>query len=147
MTAVVPTSPRPVGNVVAVATKRIAARARQNASLAPTEAQRRRSLLPEVGSALYSFRSALKYFRRLEVKKLLLQINLNSFEATQDLLIQRVKERLMDLLLFSEQYRDPDSLHWYLNASRRAGIQLCDPVLRIYKFLKTEKKLFLWTRG
>ncbi|XP_051170483.1 uncharacterized protein LOC127287535 [Leptopilina boulardi] len=57
--------------------------------------------------------------------------------------MQTARERAADVLLFSEQYRKPGFSVWFEDASRRSGIQVCNPDIAIGDFLETDKG-FVW---
>ncbi|XP_051159331.1 uncharacterized protein LOC127280415 [Leptopilina boulardi] len=57
--------------------------------------------------------------------------------------MQTARERGADVLLFSEQYKKPGFSVWFEDASRRSGIQVCNPDITIGDFLETDKG-FVW---
>ncbi|XP_043475040.1 uncharacterized protein LOC122506788 [Leptopilina heterotoma] len=57
--------------------------------------------------------------------------------------MQTARERGADILLFSEQYRKPESSVWFEDASKRSGIQICNPDITIGDFLETDAG-FVW---
>ena len=70
-----------------------------------------------------------------------LQLNLGRGKEAQDLLIQTAREREADVSLISEQHKWSENFAWYHDASRRAGILACSPVLSIGKFLETDARI------
>ena len=67
-----------------------------------------------------------------------LQLNLERGKEAQNLLMQTAKERGADVLLFSEQYKWSENSAWYQDSSRRAGILVCNPDLKIGDFRETD---------
>ncbi|XP_043472927.1 uncharacterized protein LOC122505400 [Leptopilina heterotoma] len=57
--------------------------------------------------------------------------------------MQTARERGADILLFSEQYRKPESSVWFEDASKGSGIQICNPDIAIGDFLETDRG-FVW---
>lgn len=73
-----------------------------------------------------------------------LQINMQRSRAAQDLALQTARERGIDVLFFSEQYKKPDpSNSWFQDASARAGILVCNPAMTVSKFLEADMG-FVW---
>ena len=72
-----------------------------------------------------------------------LQLNFGRGKDAQDLLMQTARERGADVLLISEQYKWSDNSAWYQDASRRAGILVCNPDLGVGDFLETDAG-FVW---
>ena len=56
----------------------------------------------------------------------------------QKLLMQTDKERGGDVLLISEQLKWSENSGWYQDASQRAEILVCIPILHIGDFLETD---------
>ncbi|EDW49520.1 GM16507 [Drosophila sechellia] len=52
----------------------------------------------------------------------LIQLNLNHCTATQDLLVQTVRERRVELALLSEPYRTADNPDWAFDRTKKAAI-------------------------
>ena len=67
-----------------------------------------------------------------------LQLNLGRRKDAQDLLMQTARETGADVLLISEQYKWSENSAWYKDASRRAGILVCNPDFGIGDFLETD---------
>ncbi|XP_044779814.1 uncharacterized protein LOC123327459 [Drosophila simulans] len=55
----------------------------------------------------------------------LIQLNLNHCTAAQDLLVQTVRERRVELALLSEPYRTPASPDWAFDRTKKAAIWRC----------------------
>ena len=72
-----------------------------------------------------------------------LQCNLGRENEAQNLLMQTARERRADVLLITEQHKWSETSAWYQDASRRAGILVCSPDLRIGDFLQTDAG-FAW---
>ena len=72
-----------------------------------------------------------------------LQLNLGRGKDAQDLLMQTVMDRGADVLLTNEQYKWCENSAWYQDASRRAGILICNPDLGVGDFLETDSG-FVW---
>lgn len=53
------------------------------------------------------------------------QLNLNHCEAAQDLLVQLINERGVDVALVSEPYRNPNPLTWISDSTGRAAVWAC----------------------
>ena len=73
-----------------------------------------------------------------------LQLNLGRGKEAQNLLMQTAKERGADVLLISEKHKWYENSAWYQDASRRAGILVCSPDLKIGDFLETDAG-FVWS--
>ena len=52
----------------------------------------------------------------------IIQINLNRYEAAQDLLFQTVREEKVDVDIVADQYRNLDELSWKTDAASTAAI-------------------------
>ena len=72
-----------------------------------------------------------------------LQVNLGRGKKAQNLLMQTDRERGADVLLISDQHKWSENSALYQDASRRAGILVCSPDLRIVDFLETDAG-FVW---
>ena len=57
--------------------------------------------------------------------------------------MQTARERGADALLISEQYKWSENSSWFQDASRRAGILVCSPVLGVGDFLESVAG-FVW---
>lgn len=61
-----------------------------------------------------------------------LQINLNHCRAAQDLVMQIVRERNIDLLAISEQYEDrAEGSGWFADKTGRAAVVICSELTRV----------------
>ena len=78
---------------------------------------------------------------RQEVK--FLQLNLGRGRDAQDLLMQTARERGVDVLLISEQYKWSENSSWFQDASRGVGILVCSPDLSVGDFLESDEG-FVW---
>ena len=67
-----------------------------------------------------------------------LQLNLGRGKEAQNLLMHTARERRADVLFISEQHKWSENSSWYQDASRRAGILVYSPDLRIADFLETD---------
>ena len=72
-----------------------------------------------------------------------LQLNLGRGKDAQELLMQTARERGADVLLISEQYKWSENSAWFQDASRRAGILVCNPDLGVGDLLETDAG-FVW---
>ena len=72
-----------------------------------------------------------------------LQLNLGRGKDGQDLLMQTAREKGADVLLISEQHKWSENSSWFQNASRRAGILVCNPDLSVGDFLESDAG-FVW---
>ena len=66
-----------------------------------------------------------------------LQLNLGRGREAYDLLMQTDRENRADVLLVTVQYKWSKKSAWYQNASKRAGILVCNPDYGIGDFLET----------
>ncbi|XP_051175653.1 uncharacterized protein LOC127290876, partial [Leptopilina boulardi] len=57
--------------------------------------------------------------------------------------MQTVKEKGVDVLFCSEQHRKNDLAPWYQDKTGRAAVQVCNPDLRVDRFLETSSG-FVW---
>ena len=57
--------------------------------------------------------------------------------------MQTARERGADVMLISKQYKWSENSAWYQDASRRAGILVCNPDLGVGDFLETDAG-FVW---
>ena len=71
-----------------------------------------------------------------------LQLNLGRGKDTQDLLMKTARERGADVLLISEQHKWSENSSWFQVASKRAGILVCSPDLRVEDFLESDVGFF-----
>ena len=79
--------------------------------------------------------------RALEVegyKVKFLQLNLVRGKKAENLLMQTAREKRADVLLISERHKWSENSALYQDASRRAGILVCNPELSIGVFLEND---------
>ena len=70
-------------------------------------------------------------------------MNLRGGKTALDLLQQTAREREVDILFISEQYKKAESATWYQDKSRRAAIWLCKPDLRVSDSYSSDKG-YVW---
>ncbi|XP_043465285.1 uncharacterized protein LOC122500429 [Leptopilina heterotoma] len=70
-------------------------------------------------------------------------VNLHTCREAQALLTQTAREKGIDILFCSEQYRKIDLGSWYQDKSGRAAVQVCNPELRVDRYLETSSG-FVW---
>ena len=70
-----------------------------------------------------------------------LQLNLGRRKEAQNLLMQTARERRAVVLLISEQHKWFENSAWYQDASRMAGILVCNPDLSIADFLEADAEI------